>query len=82
MSSEAGSPVSINDRFAVRPQSPTDVHRPFSDQDDLARSLTLQTARVLSSEPTTSATVDARRGHFYFGGWRHFYFGLTTLDRG
>ena len=44
--------AAFNDRFAVRPQSPTDVHRPLTAQDDLARSLTLQTARVLSKNLT------------------------------
>ncbi len=44
--------AAFNHRFAVRPQSPTDVHRPLTDQDDLARSLTLQTARVLSKNLT------------------------------
>lgn len=44
--------AAFNQRFAVRPQSPTNVHRPLSDQDDLTRSLTLQTARVLSKNLT------------------------------
>lgn len=48
--------AAFNQRFAVRPQSPTDVHRPLSDQDGLARSLTLQTARVLSKNLTLQYT--------------------------
>jgi len=44
--------AAFNQRFAVRPQLPTDVHRPLDGQDDLARSLTLQTARVLSKNLT------------------------------
>jgi hypothetical protein len=44
--------TAFNQRFAVLPQSAINVHRPLTAEDDLARSLTLQTGRVLSKNLT------------------------------